>query len=43
MSTPPAGAPTHTIPFTDFVDDFMDATTLREELGEAGRLRKHDA
>jgi len=39
MSTPPAGAPTDTIPFTDF----MDATTLRAELGEAGRLRKYGA
>jgi hypothetical protein len=38
MSTQPAGAPTGTILFTDFVD----ATTLRAELGEAGMLRKYD-
>jgi hypothetical protein len=37
MSTPPAGAPTGTTLFTDFVD----ATTLRAELGEAGMLRKY--
>ena len=43
MSTPPAGAPTDTILFTDFVDDLMDATTLCAELADAGKLRKYGA